>query len=40
MGSTGERNTIPFLSLHILAYNMKRVMAVLGTKSLMEAMRA
>ena len=28
------------ISLHILAYNMKRVMAVLGTKSLMEAMRA
>ena len=28
------------ISLHILAYNMKRVMAALGTKSLMEAMRA
>jgi transposase len=28
------------ISLHILAYNMKRVMAVLGTKPLMEAMRA
>jgi len=28
------------ISLHILAYNMKRVMAVLGTKPLIEAMRA
>ena len=28
------------ISLHILAYHMKRVMAVIGTKSLMEAMRA
>lgn len=28
------------ISLHILAYNMKRVMAVLGTKTLMEAVRA
>lgn len=28
------------ISLHILAYNMKRVMAVLGTKPLMEAIRA
>lgn len=27
------------ISLHILAYNMKRVMAVLGTKPLMEAIR-
>ncbi|WP_217431904.1 IS1182 family transposase [Brevundimonas vesicularis] len=28
------------ISLHILAYNMKRAMAVLGTKPLMEAIRA
>ena len=28
------------ISLHILAYNMKRVMAVLGAKPLMEAIRA
>lgn len=28
------------ISLHILAYNMKRVMAVLGTKSLLEAIKA
>ena len=28
------------ISLHILAYSMKRVMAVLGTKPLMEAIRA
>lgn len=28
------------ISLHILAYNMKRVMAVLGTKPLIEAIRA
>lgn len=28
------------ISLHILAYNMKRVMALLGTKPLMEAIRA
>ena len=28
------------ISLHIPAYNMKRVMAVLGTKPLMEAIRA
>ena len=28
------------ISLHILAYNMKRVMAVLGTKALMEAIPA
>ncbi len=28
------------ISLHILAYNMERVMAALGTKPLMEAVRA
>ena len=28
------------ISLHILPYNMKRVMAVLGTKPLIEAIRA
>ena len=27
------------ISLHILAYNMKRVMAVLGTKPLIQALR-
>ena len=28
------------MSLHVLAYNLKRVMAILGPKPLMEAMRA
>jgi transposase len=28
------------ISRHILAYNMKRVMALLGTKPLLEAIRA
>jgi transposase len=28
------------MSLHILVYNMKRVMAILGTKSMIEAIRA
>jgi len=28
------------MSLHVLAYNMKRVMKILGTKGLIEAMRA
>lgn len=28
------------MSLHVLAYNLKRVMAILGTKPLMAAMRA
>ena len=28
------------MSLHVLAYNMKRVMQIMGTVSLMEAMRA
>jgi len=28
------------ISIHILAYNMKRVMTVPGTKPLMEAIRA
>ena len=28
------------MSLHVLAYNLKRVVAILGTESLMEAMRA
>ena len=28
------------MSLHVLAYNLKRVIAILGTKPLMEAMRA
>jgi hypothetical protein len=26
------------MSLHVLAYNLKRVMAILGTAALMEAM--
>jgi len=26
------------MSLHVLAYNLKRVMNILGTKKLMEAM--
>jgi transposase len=28
------------MSLHVLAYNLKRVMAILGAQPLMEAMRA
>jgi transposase len=28
------------VSLHVLAYNLKRVMKLLGTATLMEAMRA
>jgi hypothetical protein len=28
------------MSLHILAYNLKRVIKILGTGALMEAMRA
>ncbi|MFC3284266.1 transposase, partial [Litchfieldella rifensis] len=28
------------MSLHVLAYNMKRVMNILGTKRLIQAMRA
>jgi hypothetical protein len=28
------------MSLHVLAYNLKRVIAVLGAETLMEAMRA
>ena len=28
------------MSLHVLAYNMKRVMQIMGTVSLMEATRA
>ena len=28
------------MSLHVLAYNLKRVIAILGAETLMEAMRA
>ena len=28
------------MSLHVLAYNLKRVMNILGTEALLEAMRA
>ncbi len=28
------------MSLHVLAYNLKRMMQILGTKVLMDAMRA
>jgi len=28
------------MSLHVLAYNMKRMMKILGTDGLMQAMRA
>ena len=28
------------MSLHVLAYNLKRVIAILGAQPLMEAMRA
>lgn len=34
------KNVSPEMSLHVLAYNMKRVMKILGTVSLMEAMMA
>jgi hypothetical protein len=28
------------MSLHVLAYNLKRVMAIMGVKPLVEAMQA
>lgn len=34
------KNVSTEMSLHVLAYNMKRVMKILGTKSLIQAMRA
>ncbi|MEA3250599.1 MAG: IS1182 family transposase [Pseudomonadota bacterium] len=34
------KNVSTEMSLHVLAYNMKRVMKILGTKGLIEAMRA
>ncbi len=38
------RKTLPRvrteISLHVLAYNMKRVTAIIGTQPLMTAMRA
>jgi hypothetical protein len=45
MGSThfltkGLKNVSTEMSLHVLAYNMKRVMKILGTKELIQAMRA
>lgn len=45
MGSThfltkSLKNVSTEMSLHVLAYNMKRVMKILGTKGLIQAMRA
>ncbi|MGM0786032.1 MAG: IS1182 family transposase [Pseudomonadota bacterium] len=45
MGSThfltkSLKNVSTEMSLHVLAYNMKRVMQILGTKGLIQAMRA
>ncbi|MBB3190984.1 hypothetical protein FHR94_002228 [Halomonas cerina] len=34
------KNVSTEMSLHVLAYNMKRVMKILGTKGLIQAMRA
>jgi len=34
------KNVSTEMSLHVLAYNMKRVMNILGTKGLIQAMRA
>jgi transposase len=31
---------VPEMALHVLAYNMKRVMRILGIGGLMDAMRA
>ena len=45
MGSThfltkSLKNVSTEMSLHVLAYNMKRVMKILGTKGLIQAMQA
>jgi hypothetical protein len=45
MGSThfqmkGVKNVRTEMALHVLAYNMKRVMRILGVGGLMEAIRA
>jgi transposase len=37
---TGHHNVRTEMSLHVLAYNLKRVMNILGTESLIEAIRA
>jgi hypothetical protein len=34
------KNVSTEMSLHVLAYNLKRVMKILGTATLMEAMAA
>lgn len=34
------KNVSTEMSLHVLTYNMKRVMNILGTKHLIQAMRA
>jgi hypothetical protein len=34
------KNVSTEMSLHVLAYNMKRVMAILGTPALLEAIKA
>jgi len=38
--TTRLKNVSTEMSLHVLAYNMKRVMNILGTKGLIQAMRA
>jgi transposase len=34
------KNVSTEMSLHVLAYNMKRVMAIMGTAAMIEAIRA
>jgi len=34
------KNVSTEMSLHVLAYNMKRVMAIMGTTAMIEAIRA
>ena len=36
----GLKNVGTEMSLHVLAYNMKRVMNILGSKGFIQAMRA
>jgi hypothetical protein len=37
---TRLKNVATEMSLHVLAYNLRRVMNILGTATLMEAIRA
>lgn len=39
-GLPGLENVRTEMALHVLAYNMKRVMRILGVGGLMEAIRA